>query len=89
MVYRGRDWLERLLVVFGLATALLGIIILVGWYQNLPLVTTLFLGLTPMAPRTAIGFCCLGFGLSLFAWSRRTMAVLAWLGVHGGLYLSR
>src|SRR5690348_8698235 len=76
MMYRGRDWPERLLAIFGALVAILGITVLFGWYRGLPQVTHFFWALTPMAPRTALSFFCLGLGLLAFARSRRTAAIL-------------
>jgi hypothetical protein len=49
----------------GIATAALGLLVLLGWILQLPLLTSFGANLIPMAPSTALLFILLGIALSL------------------------
>lgn len=64
--------------VLGALAALLGIVVLAGWYGQFYWLAQLFPGLTAMAPWTAVSFLLFGFGLLALAGGRRKLcAVLA------------
>src|SRR5690242_16391222 len=78
---------QAILGVLGLLAALLGTVVLAGWYGQYPRLAGLFPGLVPMAPRSAVSFICFGCGLVALTLNRRaicmTLAVLVvvWNGL--------
>lgn len=51
------------LATLGILAAVLGMIVLTGWYGQYPRLVRISPGLVPMAPRSALSFLCFGFGL--------------------------
>jgi hypothetical protein len=66
------DFFERLPYVAGVAVAILGALVLAGWYLNLPLVTAWKAGGQPMIPLTALCFVLAGASLGTAVLRSRT-----------------
>ncbi|MDO8281898.1 MAG: ATP-binding protein [Thermodesulfovibrionia bacterium] len=79
--------LSILIIICGMITACLGIAALVGWLAGLPMLTTFWPGMIPMAPSTALLFLLYGTGVILFARRPLTAAyrIALLIGVVGAL----
>ncbi|MCC6749621.1 MAG: hybrid sensor histidine kinase/response regulator [Deltaproteobacteria bacterium] len=80
----------RLPAAAGLASALLGAVVLLGWALELPRLKSILPGAVTMKPNTALGFLLAGLALTLLSgaparWARRTAQVLACLLLALGL----
>lgn len=64
---------QAMVSVLGALAALLGIVVLAGWYGEFPRLAQLFPGFTPMAPWTAVSFLSFGSGLLALARGRRKL----------------
>jgi diguanylate cyclase (GGDEF)-like protein len=62
--YAQPAWPNRAAVLAGLAAALIGVLALIGWYADLPLLTTGLPGHPPMIPNTALAFLAAGLALA-------------------------
>jgi PAS domain S-box-containing protein len=66
---------DRFVTAIGLVTAALGGAVLSGWYFGSAAIVRLVPGFTPMAPRSAINFICLGLAMMALIAGRRHLSI--------------
>lgn len=83
------SWQRWVVMAASGASALLGLVVLVGWYARSPALVQVVPSLVPMQYNTALGFLLCGIGLLSIAWQRSRLAALfgATVGALGLLTL--
>lgn len=96
MINSGREKTDRpflLAQLFGLLTSGVGIIVLLGWILDVPVLTSFSLGLIPMAPSTILLFISFGVAVLIRArftenrWLYRASVIISTIGTLIALLL--